>query len=114
VTTQSTSIQISLLPQKVVPCTEVGCLLLSSAADAGDFCPELRGILEAGAPLSPEQIALLPLCATCTLEGFFFDETLKTYGFPQSLHSQAHIRLGRDLKDVTTSPNDGKFLLPLK
>jgi hypothetical protein len=103
----------SQLPQNLCYCIEVGCLLLSAASDDGDFCPELRSILEGGASLSPEQIALLPLCATCTLEAFFFDETQKTYGFPQALHSQAHIRIGRDLKDVTTSPNDGMLWIPV-
>jgi hypothetical protein len=80
---------------------------LAGAGEAVDLCSELRGILEAGSALSPEEIAHLPLCASCTLEGFFFDETLKVYGFPHALHSQAHIRMGRDLKDVATSPNDG-------
>jgi len=43
-------------------------------------------------------------CGNCTLEGFYYDEdgAKKT---PQALHSQAHIRLGRDILDVTTSPN---------
>lgn len=45
-------------------------------------------------------------CENCTLKGFYFEGKKGTKKTIQSLHSQAHIRLGRDLQDVTTSPND--------
>jgi hypothetical protein len=45
------------------------------------------------------------ICQECTLEAFYFN-TSNVKQFLQPLHSQAHIRLGRDIQDVTTSPTD--------
>jgi len=62
---------------------------------------ELSCIIMAGANTSALE---------CNMSGFYYDEN----GNVQSshvLHSEAHMRLGRDMLDVTTSPNDaGPFL----
>ena len=50
------------------------------------------------------------ICGPCRLTGFYLDEQNEKVEV-QALHSQAHVRFGKDLLDITTSPNDvGPFM----
>jgi len=56
-------------------------------------------------PFPLDMIVDSKVCENCTLKAFYYD-TNNVKQLIQPLHSQTHIRLGRDIKDVTTSPTD--------
>mmetsp|Transcript_17164 Transcript_17164/g.41661 ORF Transcript_17164/g.41661 Transcript_17164/m.41661 type:complete len:602 (+) Transcript_17164:225-2030(+) len=98
------NIQNFLEWQNCIEFREVLCLFVIGASQiTGLDCATRMQEVMGGNELNflPEE-----LCDTCTLTGFFFDRRTFEPKFPQALHSSAHIKTGRDILDVTTSPND--------
>jgi hypothetical protein len=97
--------------QNCIEFEQISCLLLLALGNCTTVVGELLKVLQVNMnPLLEALIkspALSILCQECTLEGFYYD-TNNVKQAPQALHSQAHIRLGRDILDVTTSPNGKK------
>jgi Common central domain of tyrosinase len=108
VCTDSKNINSFMDWQNCIEFEQVSCLLLLSLGNCTDVVEKLVEKLQANMnPLLEALIkspALSILCEECTLESFYYD-TNNVKRSPQALHSQAHIRLGRDILDVTTSPN---------
>lgn len=119
VCTRSKNINSFMDWQNCIEFEQVACLLLLTLGDCTSVVNRLIDLLKEN--MNPLLEALIPrpgpgpippfLCQNCTLEGFYYD-TDNVKQMPQALHSQAHIRLGRDVLDVTTSPNGKKNILP--
>lgn len=94
--------------QNCIEFEQISCLLLVALGNCTTIADKLTDFLQSNTnPILGELLtspALSVLCQQCTLEGFYYD-TSNVKRTPQALHSQAHIRIGRDILDVTTSPN---------
>ena len=102
--------------QNCIEFEQVACLLyLKTNATCDEVLSEAIGDL----PIPPGLVNLFKenlsklagICDECTMTGFYHDQVTGEKSFVQALHSQAHIRLGRDLLDVTTSPNDAALFM---